>query len=197
VTDDTRETDMRTTRWMTALMAVGLLATTACGGDDGAADDPEATATVPVDETTTTTAGEGDDGVSDVVDEAFLDDACPLLGGIDLAALLGEPAGEPEASSQVCRVRPASADSRGNLQLVVATSRAADNYETQQETFGVDTEVDGLGDAAFHSGPYLFVLDGDVLAFMQVIRDSTLGIAVDDSDLEAAMSTVLANIAAS
>jgi len=190
---------MRTTRWMTALMAVGLLATAACGGDDdGAADDPEVTVTVPPDdEATTTSEGDGDDGVSDVVDEAFLDDACPLLDGIDLAALLGEPAGEPEASSQVCRVRPASADSRGNLQLVVATSRAADNFETQKDTFGVDTEVEGLGDAAFHSGPYLFVLDGEVLAFMQVIRDSSLGIAVDDADLEAAMTTVLANIAAS
>lgn len=191
-----------TTPFTAALMAVGLLALAACGDDDDPAAEPEAT--VDVADLTTTSAppddetddADGsDDGVSDVVDDAFLDDPCPLLEGVDLEALLGEPAGAPEAGTQTCRVQPAAEDSRGNLQLVVATSRAADNYETQQETFGVDSEVAGLGDAAFHSGPYLFVLDGEVLAFVQVIRDSSLGVGVDDADLEAAMATVLDNIA--
>ncbi|MGK2948538.1 MAG: hypothetical protein ACSLFP_08180 [Acidimicrobiales bacterium] len=190
------------TRITAALMAVGLLALVACGDDDDPVAEPDTT--IDVDDLTTTSSppsddgddGEtSDDGVSDIVDDAFLDDPCPLLEGVDLEALLGEPAGAPEAGTQTCRVQPAAEGSRGNLQLVVATSRAADNYDTQQETFGVDSEVAGLGDAAFHSGPYLFVLDGEVLAFVQVIRDSSLGVGVDDADLEAAMATVLDNIA--
>ena len=56
-------------------------------------------------------------------------------------------------------------------------------------------EVEGLGDGAFHTGAYLFVLDGDRLVYMQVVQDSANGDGVEDADLEAAMRTVLDNLA--
>jgi len=51
-----------------------------------------------------------------------------------------------------------------------------------------------MGDRAFHSGPYLVVLDGEVLLQLQVIRDASLGFDVDDAVLESAMTTILANL---
>jgi hypothetical protein len=75
--------------------------------------------------------------------------------------------------------------------LTINVNSAADNFENQKELFGVDTEATGLGDSAFHSGPYLFVLDGETFFFIQVVRDSSLGVAVDDADLEAAATKVL------
>jgi hypothetical protein len=75
---------------------------------------------------------------------------------------------------------------------VVSAGQGVEAYASQKETFGVDAEADGLGDEAFHSGPYLFVLRDDTLAFLQVLRDAGAGSpAVDDGELEATMATVL------
>jgi hypothetical protein len=185
-----------TTLVAAAFLAVGALA--ACGDDDGETSaETDATTAVPAAEgTTTAPAGDGDDeGSSSGGGGMFLEEVCPLLEGVDVDGLLGEEGGEPQPSSGVCRIRPASEDSSGNLQLVVNTDRGGSNFDRQKELFGVDSEVDGLGDEAFRSGAYLFVRTGDTLVFMQVVRDAGLGAGgVDDARLEAAMTTVLENL---
>ncbi|MGH9213724.1 MAG: hypothetical protein ACRD2C_24075 [Acidimicrobiales bacterium] len=175
-------------------MAVGsTLLAGACGGsgdaDGNAADDAE-TATAAPDPT----GAEGAAGTPSAGGPDGRADPCDLLNGVDAEILLGEPASEPQAEGTVCRVVPADTGSRGQFGLVVETERPEDNFETQQEVFGIDTEVTGLGDAAFHSGSYLFVLDGDTFFFLQVLRDEAQGGGVSDSDLEDAARTVVANL---
>jgi hypothetical protein len=126
-------------------------------------------------------------------------DVCAALEGIDLDAMLAEPAGQPTASGSdamgaVCLVDPLG-DSHAGFRLVVTTQAAADNFDNQRELLGVDSEVEGLGERAFHTGPYLFVQQGDTLVFIQVLRDIANGIAVDDVDMEAAMRIILDNLA--
>jgi hypothetical protein len=164
----------RRVAWVVAAIGVALLAG-ACGGSDNAESVSNAVS---------------DDGTES---RAVLT-TCDLLEGVDSGLLLGESAGEPHPDGTVCRVDPADAASRGQLGLVVETDRPDDNFETQREVFGVDTEVAGLGDAAFHSGGYLFVLDGETFFFLQVVRDASLNVGVPDGDLEAAAHTVIENL---
>lgn len=124
-------------------------------------------------------------------------DVCGLLADVDVEALLGEAPGEPAGDRDVlgdtCAVDPADGSSTAALRLVVSEGQGVEAYASQRETFGVDGEVDGLGDEAFHSGPYLFVLRGDTLVFVQVLRDAATGSpAVEDAELEGVMTTVLA-----
>lgn len=168
-------------------LAIALLAV-ACGGSGGdaatAAAEPETETTAP----DPTVAG-------GATDEHTVGgpDPCALLEGVDPSVLLGEPAAEPRTDGTVCRVGPVDTASRGQLGLVIETQRPADNFETQKGVFGVDTEVSGLGDAAFHSGGYLFVLSDDTFFFLQVVRDAS-GSGVPDGDLEAAARTVIENL---
>lgn len=127
------------------------------------------------------------------------DDPCELLVGVDLDALLGEPVGSPVGElndiADMCRAEMVNADSRGSLALSVTTNSAADNYVNLEELFGVDEEITGLGDQAFHSGPYVVVLAGDTLVNFQVIRDAAFGFGVPDPDMEVATAQILANLA--
>jgi hypothetical protein len=126
-------------------------------------------------------------------------DACAALAGVDLEALLAEPVAAPEGSTDImganCFVEPV-ADTSAGLRLVVSNQEPADNFANQRELLGVDSEVTGLGDEAFHTGPYLFVLRGDTLVFVQVVQDAATGAGVDDAQLEAAMTTILGNLPA-
>jgi hypothetical protein len=177
-----------------AMIAAVLL--TGCGGDDDAAKDEPASetsvSTVPADEET----GPADDPGSLDDTSAGDVDACAIVETLDVEGLLGEaPAPRDDETSElgaVCVVEPADAESRAAMRLVVETKRGPENYAQQKELLGVDSEPTGFGDEAFHTGPYLFVLKGDTLAFIQVVRDGTKGVAVEDAQLEAAMTTVLA-----
>ena len=191
---------------MAAMLAVGCGSTgsTDLGVDGGTG------ATVPVEATAeppSTSDGEpGDAGRSDETTAGSRPDAtpsggadpCDVLAGIDVVALVGEPVAAPKGSDDLmgasCRVDPLSGSSAG-LRVVVSDQEPADNFENQREVLGVDTEATGIGDQAFHTGPYLIVLDGDRLVLIQVIRDSGTGFAVPDADLEAAAKTILDNIA--
>ena len=190
---------MATRRWTElGLWAGVVIALAACGSDDGDA----STSTTPSVETTvarsTSTSLVPPTAAPDTTPAAGADgiDACAILESLDPAALLGEPAGAPQGSGSAglgfsCAIQSASEDTRGATRLTITTNSAAENFEQQKELFGVDTEVDGLGDAAFHSGPYVFVLDGETFFFIQVVRDSSLGVAIEDAELEAAADTVL------
>jgi hypothetical protein len=167
------------------LLATGCSDSVSGSGANGATDAPSDDTTAPV--PTVADGATSDPGAGGP-------ETCALLDGVDLSALLGEPVEDPEADGTVCRVAPADSDSRGQLGLVVETDRPADNFATQREVFGVDREVTGLGEAAFHSGPYLFVLDGDTFFFLQVVRDAAIGRGVPEGELEAAARTVLANL---
>lgn len=127
------------------------------------------------------------------------DDPCELLAGVDLDAVLGEPAGTPEGElndiADMCTVESTSEGTRGSLVLSVSTNSAADNFVNLEELFGVDAEITGLGDQAFHSGPYVIVLAGDTLVNFQAIRDASIGFAVPDPDAEAAVAQILTNLA--
>lgn len=184
----------RRAAWLVAALEITLLAGS-CGGSD---DDAETSASPPSsdDETASSTTSPDSAAAEGATGEpsAGGSDVCALLEGVDASALLGEPAGQPRSDGTVCRVAPTNADSRGQFGLVVETDRPADNFETQQEVFGVDTEVAGLGDAAFHSGGYLFVLDGGTFFFLQAVRDASLGLGVPDGELEAAARTVIGNL---
>jgi hypothetical protein len=157
------------------------------GETDAPPTTPEATTGEPAPESTSI----GDEAPDEAID------ACAILESLDPAALLGEPAGEPEGSGSAtfgftCGIESASEATRGATRLTISTNSAAENFEKQKDLFGVDTEVTGLGDAAFHSGPYLFVLHGETFFFIQVVRDSSLGVAIDDAELEVAATKVLA-----
>ena len=175
-----------------AMMTAAVLLTGCGDGDDDAAEsDPAAetsVSTVPADD-----AGSLDDTSAGDVD------ACAIVDTLDVEALLGEaPAPQDDETSDlgaVCVVEPADPESRAAMRLVVETKRGPENYAQQKDLLGVDSEPAGFGDEAFHTGPYLFVLDGDTLAFIQVVRDSTKGVAVEDAQLEAAMTTVLEALA--
>jgi hypothetical protein len=181
------------------LVAFVAVTTVACGSDDSA--EPEAeSATIP-DEATTEAPPATDPVATDDSEPADTSDVggdpCDVLAGIDVAALVSEPVADPEGSDDLmgasCRVDPVS-DSSAGLRVVVSDQEPTDNFENQRELFGVDLEVTGIGDKAFHSGPYLFVLDDDILVMIQVIRDSETGFNVPDAELEAAMATILTNL---
>lgn len=182
-----------------ALLAAGC----GGGGDDDAGDDeaveagptttgPTATSDTAGAAAAPTDGGEGGAAPGEV-------DACAALAGVDLEALVAEPVAAPEASTDImgsnCVVDPV-ADTSAGLRLVVSGQEPASNFANQREVLGVDSEVTGLGDEAFHTGPYLFVLRGDTLVFVQVVRDAAAGAGVDDAELEAAMATILGNLPA-
>lgn len=189
------------------MLVVGVLIAAACGSSGSGSTEAGASGdtTVPVDTaagpSTSEEDGPDDTGSSTTASRAASGDAdpCVALAGVDLAALVGEPVGEPNGSQDLmgdsCRVDPVS-DSSAGLRLVYSDQKAADNFENQREVLGVDTEAPGLGERAFHTGPYVLVLDGDQLVMLQVIRDSATGFAVPDAELEAAMVTILDNLAA-
>lgn len=188
------------------LAAVLVLAGTACGSDGSdAADDAgtEApTATVPPDEPAPEQEPEApeepDDGAGEGEGTSAGDvDACAIVELLDIETLLGEPGTVVDDTSDLgasCQVDPVDEASRAGMRLTVEVERGPENYAQQKELLGVDTEVEGLGDEAFHTGPYLFALEGDTLAFLQVLQSMEDGIAADDAALEAAMATVLAEL---
>jgi hypothetical protein len=190
-------------RLLAALSLVGALLGAGCGSSEDSAD-PSAPPAAEEGRSGSIASDDGDagEGPAPETDEpAEADgtvDPCALLAGLDLEGLLATPPGDPEGEDDplgaFCVVEAADDTSRAQARLVVVTDRAADNYETQKEVFGGDSEVSGLGDAAFHSGPYLFVLDGDTLFFLQVVRDASTGPGVDDADLEVAARQVLQDL---
>lgn len=123
-------------------------------------------------------------------------DSCALFEGADLDALLGVPAGPGEdefhGHGHTCEIRALDEGSRARLTLRISTSHGPENHEGMREQVGVDSEVTGLGDAAFHSGPYLGVLLGERFLLLQVLGDSALSFRAADADLEAAMAVVVA-----
>lgn len=123
-------------------------------------------------------------------------DACALLEGADLEAILGAPAAAGESEflghGHTCRIEALGEDWRASLTLRISTSHGPENYDGQRESVGVDAEVTGLGDAAFHSGPYLGVLLGDRFLLLHVLADASSDFRAADEDLEAAMATVVA-----
>lgn len=193
---------MRRVRLLAAMVTIGAVLLTGCGSDDGAesTDTEGAAETVPPGEESepgTDTGSEPDDDSLDGTSGGGVD-ACAIVETLAVEELLGEaPAPQDDASSDlgaVCVVKAADPESRGTMRLVLETERGPENYEQQKEMLGVDSEPAGFGDQAFHTGPYLFVLKGDTLAFIQVVRDSSKGVAVEDAQLEAAMSTVLESL---
>ena len=116
---------------------------------------------------------------------------------LDVETLIGEPGAPVDDTSDLgvsCQVAPVDSASDAGLRLTVETQHGPENYAQQKELLGVDSEVGGLGDEAFHTGPYLFVLRGDTLAFLQVLQSVENGFAAEDADLEAAMAIVLAEL---
>jgi hypothetical protein len=211
--------------WRLGLCACTVIVLAACGSDDSDAETTtvpvvsttattetattETSATTTVAETdapaapSATTAADQEPAPTPAADQAPAGDVdtCAILESLDPSALLGEPAGEAVGSGSdifgfTCAIKSASEDARGATRLTIMTNSAAENFEKQKEIFGVDTEVAGLGDSAFHSGPYVFVLDGETFFYIQVIRDSSLGVAIDDAELEAAATKVLAALQA-
>lgn len=197
---------MRRARRAIAVLLMAMLVTAGCGSDDEAteAGAPDAAAgategdsgsTAP-DVPSDTEPGLDGDG-ADAADEL---DVCGLLAEVDLEPLLGEPAGplegESDALGHVCAIDPLDEESRATLRLVVSTSSGPENYATQREMLGVDAEVTGLGDEAFHSGPYLVVVRGDALITLQAISDASQAFRVADADLETAMASILAALPA-
>lgn len=199
-------------RWTDGGVTVVLAATlviTACGSDGAGSEagvslGTAGAATVPVDDTLATTVpAESDGGASTtgsgvettVAEEAF--DACAALVAADLDVLLGEPAGLPEPETdqlaRQCVVPALNSESRGKITFTASSNAASANYENSQTLFGVDTEIEGLGDAAFISGPSVVVLTDDTLINLGVVRWSKLGAGgVTREDLEDAVRAVLA-----
>lgn len=130
------------------------------------------------------------DGVS-----AAAGSACALLGLIDVEALVGEPVGggvsDEDGTNSECEVAPLDADSTAFASLSIDRGDAAQQFAETKEIFGVDAQVDGLGDDAFHSGPVLAVLSGDRTYVLWIMGDIMLGANVDDADMEAAMTQIL------
>jgi len=192
---------MQMLRRMAAIVAVGGIVMAGCGGSDDGDDDAvdagtaDAGATVP----------ETDPVESDPADEAGAAeetsagdvDACAIVALLDLETLMGEPGAPVDDTSALgasCQVDPADSASTAGLRLTVETQHGPENYAQQKDLLGVDTEVTGLGDEAFHTGPYLFTLRGDTMAFLQVLQSAENGLAAEDADLEAAMAIVLAEL---
>ncbi|HEX5945901.1 MAG TPA: hypothetical protein VFY82_06465 [Acidimicrobiales bacterium] len=185
---------MQTLRRVAATVAVGAIVMAGCGGsDDDAADDAgtaDAVTTVPPSEP----AEEADAGEETSAGDV---DACAIVALLDVETLMGEPGAPIDDTSDLgasCQVAPVNEESDAGLRLTVETQHGPENYAQQKELLGVDTEVSGLGDEAFHTGPYLFVLRGDTLAFLQVLQSVENGFAAEDADLEAAMAIVLAEL---
>jgi hypothetical protein len=121
--------------------------------------------------------------------------ACALLELVDVDALIGEPLGaavsEEDGSDSECEIPPLDPDSTAVVSLSVDREGGAQQFAETKEIFGVDAEVDGLGDDAFHSGPVLAVLSGDRTYLLWIMGDIMLGANVDDADMEAAMAQIL------
>lgn len=195
---------MQQARRLVATIAVVAVLVAGCGGSDDdaadeAADGPVATVPAesePADQPTDETEPAAETGAGDETSAGDVD-ACAIVALLDVETLMGEPGAPVDDTSDLgasCQVEPADAESRAGLRLTVETQRGPENFAQQKELLGVDTEVTGLGDEAFHTGPYLFVLQGDTLAFIQVLQSAENGMAAEDADLEAAMATVLAEL---
>jgi hypothetical protein len=187
---------------LTATVVVGAVLLMGCGSDDGddtsAGDAPATEESVPAEPAEDETDPPAEDESLDETSAGDVD-ACAIAATLDVEGLLGEaPAPQDDATSEmgaVCVVKAADTESRGSMRLVVETKKGPENYEQQKELLGVDSEPTGFGEQAFHTGPYLFVLEGDTLAFIQVLRDSSKGLAVEDAKLEEAMTLVMEALA--
>lgn len=198
-------------RWTLGWVGVAaMLALTGCGADsagpegDVSLPTAEATVTAAQGEVTTlppTSTSEGRTPTTDssiettVADGVF--DACAALATVDLDALLGEPAGLPESkpneSGGGCMVPSLGLESSGRITFDVSSNAPAANYENSQRLFGVDAEIEGLGDAAFASGATLVVLADNTLVSLGVVRWRELGIGgATQPELEVAMREALA-----
>lgn len=188
---------MQTLRRVAATVAVGAIVMAGCGGsdDDEAVDvgTSEPVTSAPESEPAEETEAPDDAGETSAGDV----DACAIVALLDVETLMGEPGAPVDDTSALgasCQVDPADAESTAGLRLTVETEHGPENYAQQKDLLGIDTEVTGLGDEAFHTGPYLFVLRGDTMAFLQVLQSAENGLAAEDADLEAAMAIVLAEL---
>lgn len=122
------------------------------------------------------------------------DSACDLLQGVDAEALVDEPLGAPYMSKPSrCQMEGSQAHSTAALELYITSPGGASDFEYQKQLKGVDTEISGLGDAAFQAGGYLHVLVGDSDFNLVVIRSPLSHDAVTRDELVAAARIVLAN----
>lgn len=122
------------------------------------------------------------------------DSACDLLDGIDLDALLDEPAGEPSVSNPWrCEVSPTTPGSTGVVDLDITSPGGADDYAFQRERQTEGEEVGGLGDTAYLAGDYLHVLVGDQEFSLVVIRQPIDHDPLPEGDRTDAGRQVLAN----
>ena len=110
---------------------------------------------------------------------------------------MSPPVDESDGSQEECVIEPENADSTAYSSLTITSSEAADEFAETREVLGEDATVAGLGDEAFHSGPVLAVLDGDRAVVLWIMGDIMLGANIDDADMEAAMTQVLAGLGGS
>ena len=98
-------------------------------------------------------------------------DACALLAGIDVDAALGEAAGPTQSSPTTCNIKPVDAASPASLMLQYLPDRGATSYAQQNELFGVDAPVAGLGDEAIVTGTRVHARSGERFLRLQIVRN--------------------------
>ena len=116
-----------------ALLPLALCALlAACGAEAPAPAQPAAASTASV-----PTASPGVPPAASA-EPAEAADACALLDGIDIDALLGEPAAPAHATGTQCNIRPVDAASPASLMLQYLPDKGAANYAQQNALFGID-----------------------------------------------------------
>lgn len=149
-----------------ALLPLALCALlAACGAEAPAPAQPAAASTASV-----PTASPGVPPAASA-EPAEAADACALLDGIDIDALLGEPAAPAHATGTQCNIRPVDAASPASLMLQYLPDKGAANYAQQNALFGIDAEVTGLGDEAIVTGTRVHARSGDRFLRLQVVRN--------------------------
>ena len=122
--------------------------------------------------------------------------ACDLFLGVDGAALIDEPVGEPYVSKPGrCQMRGSTEHSMAALELYITSPGGAADFEYQKKLQGLDHAIAGLGDAAFQSADYLHVLVGDSEFTLVTIRTADSHPAVTLDEQVAAARIILGNTA--
>ena len=176
-------------RSLVLVLTVVVLGTAAaCGGDDDDGGESDSTTPAPTQEdgdaTVNPTPNEGeDDGNSDVAAGV---DACDLLTQEEVGAALGTAAAAPQRGAsgpyETCTWNTEEISLKFVIVQVHSGVSREEFLEQQQTTATLldedSIDVDGLGDAAYEMGGFLYAHEGD----FELVLTNILGLNAEDPD---------------
>jgi hypothetical protein len=174
---------MSRTNTLPIFALAALIALTGCSTPEPTFD-PDSVADVPADAPTD----------ADPADEPVFIDVCGALGGLDIAALMGEQMDAPTGEGSACTVKATAAMSAATLH-VQANEDGTRTYENQKALLTVTEELTSPGDEAFLGDTALAkgldVLAGGHHLSVRIHRQSS---PITSGELVSVAETVLTNL---